>query len=550
MHSVAIHYSSVVPPTGNVREAFGLQVAIGGWLHAWLRYTKEERIRFLIGETAEFEQIRDAVKAANIPGARVEILDRRFPDRNYRDIGVIFRAEPDTRNLLWQRNTYGGFSFCGLAHAISGVEAGEVLREYCIAPSDSADALICPSHAVKSAIRSFFDHYDAFISERYNTRYACPVHLPVIPLGIDVDKIAAKATPEKRKDQREKLGIAQDETVLLWVGRLSAAIKAHPLAMFRAAEMAARKTGAKVHLVMVGYFVPTEAEPGFRKLAASICAKAKVTFVPADDRRFPDGLWAAGDIFLSLVDNMQESFGLTPLEAMAAGLPRVISDWDGYRDSVTDGEDGFLVPTALPPPAMGAELVTQVMNGVELYGGFLAKAALTTYVDAEAAADHIARLMTDPDLRNSMIAKAQARVRAIYDWRHIIPRQEELWQELAAMRASMPASKLSLSSPLPQLPDPYVMYQAYPTATLNEDIRVQVSADLDQIKALWTHELNVYANDVLIPPHEASRIVGWLGSAGVVSIGDLMRQFPEWETPRLWRMVAWFLKLGIIKKMP
>ena len=50
---------------------------------------------------------------------------------------------------------------------------------------------------------------------------------------------------------------------------------------------------------------------------------------------------AAADIAVFLVDNPQETFGLAVVEAMAAGLPLVVSDWNGYRDLVRDGMDGF-----------------------------------------------------------------------------------------------------------------------------------------------------------------------------------------------------------------
>ena len=36
---------------------------------------------------------------------------------------------------------------------------------------------------------------------------------------------------------------------------------------------------------------------------------------------------------------------LAVAEAMAAGVPLVVSDWNGYRDLVRDGIDGFRVPT-------------------------------------------------------------------------------------------------------------------------------------------------------------------------------------------------------------
>jgi hypothetical protein len=379
------------------------------------------------------------------------------------------------------------------------------------------------------------------------------VQLPVIPLGVDTEKFAARVTPDKRAAQRKKLGIGDDEIVLLWVGRLSAAIKAHPVAMFQAAEQAAQKTGKQIHLVMVGYFVPDEAESQFKKLAADMCKKARVTFIASDDKRFPDGLWAAGDIFLSLIDNCQESFGLTPIEAMGAGLPRVISDWDGYRDSVSDGEDGFLIRTSMPPPGNGFDLTAQVATGREIYGGFLAKTALTTVVDTEQAADRIAQLATNPDLRAAMADKARARLAATYDWKKIIPAYEDLWADLAAKRNCLPLvgrvreGGMGLKSALPTLPDPYTMYAGFPSRALDEGDVVSLAASVEQIGMLWRHEINSYANDVLIPASDLPALPGWLGEAGPQPISALFARFPQLDKSRLWRSIAWLLKLGILK---
>ena len=52
--------------------------------------------------------------------------------------------------------------------------------------------------------------------------------------------------------------------------------------------------------------------------------------------------------FISLSDNIQETFGLTIIEGMAAGKPVIATDWDGYRQTVRHGDTGFLIPTYMP----------------------------------------------------------------------------------------------------------------------------------------------------------------------------------------------------------
>ena len=547
MHSPIIHYSSITPPTGKERQVFGLQVAIADLLKAYFRHARAEKFTFLIGSEEEWKEIQDLAAQVGVDGARLIALDRRFHEQNAAQFTTVFRAEPDTRGMLWQRQVAGDYNFCGLAHAISGAEAGEVLQDYCLSPSQETDAIICPSHAVKFAIRAFWDNYAEYLNIHFGARYHCPVQLPVIPLGIDFDKFSARATADKRKAQREKLSIAENDIVVLWVGRCSAAIKAHPLAMFQAVEKAATKTGAKVHFIMMGYFVPDAAEGQFKKLAADICAKAKVTFITANDPRFPDGLWAAGDIFLSLIDNAQESFGLTPIEAMAAGLPRVISDWDGYRDSVTEGEDGFLIRTMQPPPGNGFDLTAQVLSGREVYGGFLAKAALTATVDTEQAADRLVTLINDKNLRASFAQRARVRAQAQYDWKQIIPAYENLWQDLEERRKKNPLQKKIYPSALPQLPDPYTMYASYPTAQLGEKDRLSLAASLEQIGILWRHEINLYVNDLLAVPQEITALLGFIDEKGGAEINALFARFPGIDRPRLWRTIAWLQKLGIVK---
>ena len=110
-----------------------------------------------------------------------------------------------------------------------------------------------------------------------------------------------------------------------------------------AGRRAGSSAGTKpVHLVHAGWFPGgDEDRKRYQEAANQLAGTMHCHFVDGNDPAVVGACWAAADVFLSLVDNIQETFRLTPIEAMAAGLPVVVSDWDGYRYTVRDGETGF-----------------------------------------------------------------------------------------------------------------------------------------------------------------------------------------------------------------
>ncbi|MFN8927832.1 MAG: glycosyltransferase, partial [Rhodospirillales bacterium] len=160
----------------------------------------------------------------------------------------------------------------------------------------------------------------------------------------------------------------------LFVGRLSFHAKAHPFPMYVALEEAARQTRIQVHLIQAGWFASDFIEGAFKEGAARWCPSVGASFLDGRDADARADAWAAADLFVSLSDNIQESFGLTPVEAMAAGLPCVVSDWDGYKDTVRDGVDGFRVPTVAPPRGLGTDLALRFAAGIDDYDRYIGRA--------------------------------------------------------------------------------------------------------------------------------------------------------------------------------
>ena len=413
-------------------------------------------------DMAELRAILDARGAAGTPLVAIQGGIAGLA----RTVGTLFRPDPNLAEAAWhRRQTLGdtAISICGLTHSLSTLEALDWIGSYTIAPLRPWDALICTSKAAKSLVLNLFQGWWDFLGERMpgaRPAQAGPC-LPVIPLGVDCAGLAPdNGAREAGRRLRNALGLADNTVVLLHAGRLDPWEKAHPFPMFLAMERASAKCGSRLALVLCGRFQRPEDAGDYATAAAALC--------PSVDCRILDGgrpdvwraAWACADIFLSLSDNVQETFGLTPVEAMAAGLPAVVSDWDGYRDTVRDGETGFLVPTLLPPAGAGRDISLNYVRARD-YRQTIARIAMNTVVDLDGAAWAIARLADDPALRGRMGGQGRRRALAEYDWARITSCYHSLWAELRERRLEAQVDSAPRPRCGPHYPDPFSLYRAF-----------------------------------------------------------------------------------------
>jgi starch synthase len=271
--------------------------------------------------------------------------------RAFARIGAMHLADPSLAHEARVRLRAGSaaYSITGLTHTISSASAMKMLAEIPIAPIMPWDGLICTSQAVKSSVESVFAHQEEYLRWKFKS-VAAPQRpqLPVIPLGVHCADFSF-SQGEQTKARRE-LGIGADEVAFLFLGRLSFHAKAHPYQMYRALEAAAAKTGKKIVLIQCGWFGSSFIEEAFRDGALKHCPSVRCLWLDGRNEGHRANAWAASDVFISLSDNIQETFGLALIEAMAASKPVIATDWDGYRDIVVHGETGFLVRTFMPGP--------------------------------------------------------------------------------------------------------------------------------------------------------------------------------------------------------
>ncbi len=465
--------------------------------------------------------------------------------------GAVYHPGPGIGAPAWQRaaHGHGAWSLCGITHTTSSAGAMDAIAEWLTAPVQPWDAAICTSAAVRDNVQRLLAAQADYLRQRLGAVRPVLPQLPVIPLGVHARDF--DFTPEQRAAARRSLGADAQTLVVLFLGRLSFHAKAHPLAMYQALESAARETGKRVLLVECGWHANERIRGAFAEAAALACPGVRVATLDGRDAPSRRTAWAGADIFCSLSDNIQETFGIAPVEAMAAGLPVVVSDWDGYRDTVRDGVDGFRVPTLMPQAGLGGDLAARHALEVDTYDMYCGHACSLVAVDAAAAAQAFARLFASPELRRRMGEAGRERARSLYDWSAIVPQYEALWERLAALRQAQAPNPKPLPNPWPARMDPFLAFAAYPSATLTPQTVLGLAdgdapAALGRLDRLMGLAMVNFPRAVL-PADEEIRAVIEAAAAGARPAAELVAALPAARRPFVFRALAWLLKLGILR---
>lgn len=455
------------------KKLMGRQSAGNGFLRAAVAGRGGEPVTGY-GPTANVQADFVRLVRAIDPGAPTQWLRPDTDPAALSRQGVCFRADPVLGGDAQFRLRVGptGYSITGLTHTLSSRVALESVRDLLREPLEPWDALICTSQAALDVVQNVHGLERDYLRWRFGSsiRIDGP-QLPVIPLGVHTDDFTTDAGA--RAAARREFGIEDDEVVVLYVGRLLFHAKAHPYPMFRAAEAAAARTGRKIRLVFYGRAAHPETERAFRAGAERYAPSVRATFL--DGREVESAkAWACADIFSSLADAVQETFGLTPVEAMASGLPCLVSDWNGYKDTVRDGVDGFRTPTWAPAEGAGLALARGYEAGGLEYDRVQWMLAASTVVDIRALTERLSDLVANPDLRRTMGESGRSRAREIYDWAVVYRQYQALWADLAARRAHAVADagapKVGSAGA-----DPFFLFQRFPTRLIGPQTRVRAA---------------------------------------------------------------------------
>ena len=369
-HLPALITSGDVMPGGgylNGRRWAGHQL-----LRAWARFAGEGPLTLAHADPHSLLGLQSWLEESGFKG-QLKPLGLVHP-QSFRDCGGLFLPDPSIGRWAQWRQTIGAdaFSLIGQIHTISTSTALGFIQELLTEPVQPWDAVICSSTAGRDVVQEVLNVREQQLMERFGVvKTAASVprpQLPVIPLPLPIE---AFAEPAPAAEAKRALGLPESSAVVLWLGRLSLLTKLDPWPTYQMLERVAQRLERPLVLVECGpddQPSPAEHLDAHRQLCPSVQFVRLGGAQPVSEEIKHQAL-AAADIAVSLVDNPQETFGLAVAEAMAAGLPLVVSDWNGYRDLVRDGMDGFRVATRWASVAHQASvpLGWQQLLGLEPY---------------------------------------------------------------------------------------------------------------------------------------------------------------------------------------
>lgn len=191
-------------------------------------------------------------------------------------------------------------------------------------------------------------------------------------------------------------------------------------------------------------------------------------------------LYSVADVFTSPIDNIQETFGITPVEAMSCGVPQVVSDWDGYKESVVHGVTGFRVPTTWYQYNQGIYDIPRG-TGLHLKEDYIYSHYLTAQsvvLDENAYIKAFQMLIDNPDLLSKMATDSRALAVKKYDWKHVISCYDLLWDEMLEQSKNKNERIVTDSQRLDVLRiNPYKIFEMYPTQICNRDIILSLTEE-------------------------------------------------------------------------
>lgn len=165
----------------------------------------------------------------------------------------------------------------------------------------------------------------------------------VLYAGIDRDIFNRQRCVSLRECSRKELKLADDRFVLLLIGN-----DWHTKGIRALLDAMSLLQDRPIDLLVVGRDAPTP----FRAMALDRALGERVRFLPS--RKDVEFYYAAADVYVG--PSLEDAYAQPPAEAMACGVPTIVSAAAGVSEIITNGVDGLI----LDDPTDAASLASMI----------------------------------------------------------------------------------------------------------------------------------------------------------------------------------------------
>jgi glycosyltransferase involved in cell wall biosynthesis len=535
---------------------FGSKVAVNDLLKAFFKYSSCEEICFsyidMYYQHIATKRMYDRLKKTGQAKVNLKIINRMdMLQKGLKyDTDIIHDLYSDFLHTALIREYYTAAK-PPLTYTIHCASAPDYAYGYYLINLFTGlkkyDSMICTSKAVKSAIENELGYKLDCINRLYGANISYNGRLDIIPLGVDTDDFHAI----DKAECREKLGFAQNEFIILYFGRISAFDKGDILPLINVFHRLLVKNGNKaLRLIIAGTDYEDKAfYPAIEKYIAKLQIEDRVQIMKDFEYGKRNVLYGAADVFTSPADSLQETFGLTPIEAMACGTPQIVSDWDGYKDTVRHGVTGFKVPSYWMKCDGDISLFPYSVNNEFGHGAVYSHLLLSQSValDMGCYENYFQQLMDDPGLCRRMSENSCKIAKREYSLENVIRNYEELWRELLQIRKSEEAGHVNY---MEVFHNRYCQaFENYPTRFIDDSERIKITGDgLALLRGDGYTPFHYAEEKLLYEIKVAKHILATLEEANERMISEILRECcGSVNEDAARRAVMWLLKHGFIK---
>lgn len=182
---------------------------------------------------------------------------------------------------------------------------------------------------------------------KFNQVYETNIKTRVFPYYTDISEIILS---KSEKEIRLKYDLPAKSKILIYFGRLTPEKNIESLF-----ELAKKNEDQDFIILIVGTFgnistfgfgnIDLESYASIIKEKSLKDNSGKIRLINSLPRQELAELISISYLTINPSLCLEEDFGLSVVESMAIGVPVIASNWGGFKDIITSGEDGFLVKT-------------------------------------------------------------------------------------------------------------------------------------------------------------------------------------------------------------